>query len=129
MSAVSKSRCIATRTAAPAAATWSPALQARGVGALPRLDGHVEVAGGVGDLAEQRQVGGARRPSASASMRRSNASCQSPRAAAARARSTRPDQRHRSSRASDPWPIVARVPAPTVTVRVTAVTVLLTPLG
>jgi len=28
------------------------------VDALPRIDGDVEVAGGVGDLAEHRQVGG-----------------------------------------------------------------------
>jgi hypothetical protein len=34
------------------------ALQARGVGALPRLDGHIEMAGGVGNLAEHRQFGG-----------------------------------------------------------------------
>ena len=58
MSAVSKSRCIATRTAAPAGRDVVAGLQARGVGALPRLDGHVEMAGRVGDLAEQREVGG-----------------------------------------------------------------------
>ena len=34
-------------------------LQARGVGALPRLDGHIEMAGRVGDLTEHRQIGGA----------------------------------------------------------------------
>ncbi len=33
-------------------------LHARGVGALPRLDGHIEMAGRVGDLAEHRQIGG-----------------------------------------------------------------------
>ena len=59
MSAVSNSRCIATRTAAPAAATGSPACTALGVRPLPRLDGHVEVAGGVGNVGEQREIGGA----------------------------------------------------------------------
>ncbi len=34
-------------------------LHACGVGALPRLDGHIEMAGRVGDLAEHRQIGGA----------------------------------------------------------------------
>ena len=29
-------------------------LQARGVGSLPRLDGHIEMAGRVGDLTEHR---------------------------------------------------------------------------
>ena len=58
--------------------------------AAPGLDGRIEVAGRVGDLVQHRRPAGARRPSASASTRRSNAFCQSPRAAASRARSTRP---------------------------------------
>ena len=33
-------------------------LQALGVGPLPGLDGHIEMAGRVGDLAEHRQIGG-----------------------------------------------------------------------
>ena len=33
------------------------ALHARGVDTLPRLDGHIEMPGRVGDLAEQRQIG------------------------------------------------------------------------
>ena len=33
-------------------------MQARGVSAFPRLDGHVEIAGRVGHLAEHRQIGG-----------------------------------------------------------------------
>ena len=53
MRAVSKSRCIATRTAAPAAASVSPA-SAQRVRPLPRLDGHVEMPRRVRDLAEDR---------------------------------------------------------------------------
>ena len=36
-----------------------PGLRARGIGALPRLDGHIEMTGGVGDLSQNRQIGGA----------------------------------------------------------------------
>src|SRR5215218_2672130 len=74
---------------------------------------------------------GARRPPVSASMSRSKACRQSFRAAASRARSTRP--RPASSRIAhlpNPWPN-RRLgqPVPEVTVRVTSVTVFLTHLG
>ena len=36
-----------------------PCLHACGVGAFPRLDGHIEMAGRIGDLAKHRQIGGA----------------------------------------------------------------------
>ena len=86
------------------------------VGPLPGLDGHVEVPRAVGDVGEHRQIGHARADRPRRPPRnRSNATCQSPREAASWARPTGCRLRRRSSHLHS--------------TAVTAVTVLLTPLG
>ena len=101
----------------------------RRVGPLPRLDGR-RPDGPPRTRPRRARTGRTEpaRPSASAAMRRSNACCQSPCAAAERARSTRPAASSLIARlpSRGRW---SRASAPTVTVGVTAVTVLLPPLG
>ena len=58
------------------------------VRALPRLDGHLEMAGRVSDLAEQRQIGRTQEPLRVRLHQERVAPSQSPRAAASRARWT-----------------------------------------
>ena len=101
------------------------------MGAFPRLDGHVEMAGRIGHLAKQRQIGGGQ--GADDVRLHEEVECLLP--GSPRCRVTRPlDDATTGSIAHRTLPqsMTDRspgLPAPNVTVRVTAVPVLLTPWG